>query len=98
MSENITPRPLERRVRLVGRETMPGVIGFCYLSFKTKRLIMKHFTVVVEIDDDKNAKPLLDAIENLTGIKFVAGSWSHVMRERDNLLKKLKHGKAMPNA
>ena len=28
MNENITPRPLERRVRLVGRETMPGFLGF----------------------------------------------------------------------
>ena len=34
MSENTTPRPLERRVRRVGNETMPGIQGSCsFYSF-----------------------------------------------------------------
>jgi hypothetical protein len=27
------PRPLERRVRLVGRETGPGILGFGFYEF-----------------------------------------------------------------
>ena len=38
MSENITPRPLERRVRLAGSDTMPGVLGLRLMVIKMKIL------------------------------------------------------------